>query len=125
MITPLLVLLLGHRNSSDRRTISASTCTGSGSAVETGLLIQTSLGRAGGWGALSLARASSFEAQKYTGATNRIFNPFSSSRSSECSIAGRYHEFEKPRTFGSSGITSSVVVFCRQRQRGASSFVSS
>jgi hypothetical protein len=45
MIAPLLVLLLDHRNSSDRRTISASTYTDGGSGVETGLLIQTSVGK--------------------------------------------------------------------------------
>jgi len=57
------------------------------------------------------AKAPSFEAQKYTGATYRIFKPFSSSSSSACSIAGRYHVFENPRMFSSRGITSSVVVF--------------
>jgi hypothetical protein len=71
------------------------------------------------------AKASNFEAQKYTGATNRIFKPFSSSRPSECIIAGSYHVFENPRIFASRGMTSSVVVFCRQRQSGAPSLVSS
>ena len=71
------------------------------------------------------AKASSFEAQKYTGVTNRIFKPFSTSRSSAWSIAGRYQVFENPRIFASSGITSSVVVFCCQRQSGAPSLVSS
>src|SRR5258705_11518392 len=42
------------------------------------------------------AKASIFEAQKYTAATNRIFSSCSSSRSSAWSIAGRYHEFENP-----------------------------
>ena len=34
----------------------------------------------------------------------------SNSRSSAWSIAGRYHVFENPKIFSSSGITSSVVV---------------
>src|SRR6266403_189919 len=57
MIASFLVLLLGHRSSSNRRTISASPYPARGSGAETGLLIQTSLGRAGGWGALRTKRS--------------------------------------------------------------------